>query len=68
MPDKIRELLPILTEMIEIITEMGYDVAKCELSNSKAPAVRAKQSVWKIEKKCVSLKSELYLIIKKNEL
>lgn len=61
---KNRILFPMLTQMIETITEMGPDIAKCEVSESKAPAQRAKQYVWKLEKLIVSLKSELNSVIR----
>jgi hypothetical protein len=65
---KERILLPKLTEIIELTTEMGADIAKCEVSNTKAPAQRAKQQIWKIEKILVSLKSELNSVIRKDGL
>ena len=67
MAYKERILLPKLTEILELVTEMGPDVAKCEVSNTKAPAQRAKQQIWKIEKIILSLKSELNSVIRKSD-
>ena len=64
MAYKTKILLPLLTDIISEVTLMAPDIAKCEVSETKICAKRAKQHIWKIEKILVSLKSEINSIIK----